>query len=111
MAATAAGVATRAALDGYRLAWQSAGRTPEPWLGPSLEEELATLASEGARRVLVAPIGFVSDHTEVLYDLDVQARKAADALGMRLARTDSLNDAPRFIAVLVALVRAARRTV
>ena len=111
VAATAAGVARRAALDAYRLAWQSAGRTPEPWLGPSLEEELAALAAKGARHVLAAPIGFVSDHTEVLYDIDVQARKAADALGMRLSRTESLNDAPRFIAVLADLVRAARRTV
>jgi ferrochelatase len=108
VAATAAGVARRAGLDGYRLAWQSAGRTNEPWLAPTLEEELATLAGEGARRVLAAPVSFVCDHTEVLFDIDVQARAAAAKLGLRLARTESLNDSARFIAALRDLVHAAR---
>jgi protoporphyrin/coproporphyrin ferrochelatase len=108
VAATTAGVAKRAGLDSFRLAWQSAGRTGEPWLGPTLEEELAALAAQGARRVLAAPIGFVADHTEVLFDIDVQARKAAAALGVRLDRTESLNDSPRFIAALADLVRARR---
>jgi ferrochelatase len=108
VAATAAGVARRTGLEGYRLAWQSAGRTPEPWLGPALEEEIAARATGGARRVLVAPIGFVADHTEVLFDIDVQARAAARALGVQLRRTESLNDSPRFIAALCDLVRAAR---
>jgi protoporphyrin/coproporphyrin ferrochelatase len=105
---TAAGVAARAGVARYRLAWQSAGRTAEPWLTPTLEQELAALAQERARDVVVAPIGFVSDHTEVLFDIDVQARAAAEALGLRLRRTESLNDAPRFIAALADLVRAAR---
>ncbi len=109
VAATARGVALRAGLDDFRLAWQSAGRTPEPWLGPTLEEELAVLAGAGARRVLAAPIGFVADHTEVLFDIDVQAKEAARALGIRLQRTASLNDSPRFISVLADLVRRARR--
>ncbi|HVR70471.1 MAG TPA: ferrochelatase [Vicinamibacteria bacterium] len=108
VSATARGVALRAGLDDFRLAWQSAGRTNEPWLGPTLEEELRTLAAVGARRVLVAPIGFVADHTEVLFDIDVQAREAARALGIRLQRTASLNDSPRFIATLADLVRRAR---
>ena len=107
--ATARGVALRAGLDDLRLAWQSAGRTNEPWLGPTLEEELGALAAVGARRVLVAPIGFVADHTEVLFDIDVQAREAARAAGIRLQRTASLNDSPRFIATLADLVRRARR--
>jgi ferrochelatase len=107
--ATARGVALRAGLDDLRLAWQSAGRTNEPWLGPTLGEELGALAAVGARRVLVAPIGFVADHTEILFDIDVQAREAARAAGIRLQRTASLNDSPRFIATLADLVRGARR--
>jgi ferrochelatase len=106
--ATAEGVARRAGLAGWRLAWQSAGRTAEPWLEPTLEQELRTVAGAGARRVLVAPVGFVADHTEVLFDIDVQARAAAEALGLRLERTESLNDSPRFVAALADLVRAAR---
>ena len=105
---TAAGVAARAGLASYEQAWQSAGRTEEPWLTPSLEERLAALAGQGARRVLVVPIGFVCDHTEVLFDIDVQARAAAEALGIGLVRTESLNDSPRFVAALADLVRAAR---
>ena len=107
-AATAEGVARRAGLEAFRLAWQSAGRTPEPWLGPTLEEELAALARQGARHVLAVPIGFVSDHTEVLFDIDIKARAAGAALGLRLERTHSLNDSPRFIAALADLVRTAR---
>jgi ferrochelatase len=66
VAATAAAVAARAGLPRFRLAYQSAGRTPEPWIGPALEEALDELAREGVAEVVVAPIGFVSDHTEVL---------------------------------------------
>lgn len=108
VAATAEGVARRAGLASFSLAWQSAGRTGEPWLGPTLEEELAALAARGARSVLAAPIGFVADHTEVLFDLDVQARAAARALGVALERTESLNDSPRLIAALADVVRRAR---
>jgi ferrochelatase len=107
VASTAEGVARRTDLPAWRRAWQSAGRTPEPWLSPSLEEELAMLAKEGARQVLVAPIGFVADHTEILFDIDVQAAEAARKLGLQLARTESLNDSPRFIAALADLVRGA----
>ena len=107
VAATARGVAARAGLAGYALAYQSAGRTPEPWLGPSLEEALALAAREGARRALVAPIGFVCDHTEILFDVDVQAAGAARRLGLVLGRTASLNTSPAFIRALAALVRSA----
>lgn len=103
--ATASGVAARAGLSGYEQAWQSAGRTPEPWLGPSLEERLQALAAQGRTDVLVAPIGFVCDHTEVLYDIDVQAREFARAKGIRLRRTESLNTSPSFIRALAAVVR------
>lgn len=102
---TAAGVAGRARLAEYHQAWQSAGRTPEPWLGPSLEERLTELAAEGKKSVLVAPIGFVCDHTEVLFDIDVQAREFARAKGMSLRRTESLNTSPAFIRALAAVVR------
>jgi ferrochelatase len=106
VAATARGVAARAGVDGYALAYQSAGRTPEPWLGPSLEEALAGCAAAGARRVLVAPIGFVCDHTEVLFDIDVQAAQAARRLGLALGRIPSLNTAPAFVRALADVVRS-----
>jgi ferrochelatase len=106
VAATAKGVAERAGVGEYLRAYQSAGRTPEPWLGPSLEEALATAAGEGARRVLVAPIGFVCDHTEILFDVDVQAAQAARRLGLLLGRTESLNVSPAFIRALADLVGA-----
>jgi len=108
VAATAGGVAARAGLARYRQAYQSAGRTPEPWIGPSLEAVLGELAAENARRVLVAPIGFVCDHTEVLFDVDVQARSFARSRGLTLGRTESLNTSPTFIRALAALVRAHR---
>jgi len=107
VAATAAAVAARAGLAGYHLAWQSAGRTAEEWLTPSLEQRLAELATAGHRRVLVVPVGFVSDHTEVLYDIDIQARHFARERGLELVRTESLNTSPRFIAALADLVRTA----
>jgi ferrochelatase len=105
VAATARGVAQRAGLARPRQAYQSAGRTPEPWLGPSLEAALGALADEGARRVLVVPIGFVCDHTEILFDIDVQARSFAHGRGLTLGRTESLNTSPAFIRALADLVR------
>jgi ferrochelatase len=107
VAETAAGVAARSGLGAFEQAWQSAGRTAEPWLGPSLEEKLAALADAGRARVLVAPIGFVCDHTEILYDVDVQARAAARARGLALRRTESLNTSPSFIGALAGVVRRA----
>ena len=107
VAATAALVAARAGLPRFRLAWQSAGRTPEPWIVPALEETVAELAREGVTEVVVAPIGFVSDHTEVLYDIDVAAADAARRLGMNLSRTVSLNTSPTFIRALADVVRSA----
>ncbi|HEY7410534.1 MAG TPA: ferrochelatase [Vicinamibacteria bacterium] len=103
---TAAGVARRAAVSGYRIAYQSAGRTPEPWLGPELEAVLEDLARQGARSALVVPIGFVCDHTEILFDLDVKARSFASERGLEMGRTESLNTAPAFIRALGDLVRA-----
>jgi ferrochelatase len=104
---TAVGVAAAAGLDGYEQAWQSAGRTEEPWLRPTLEERLEELGAQGRRRVLVAPIGFVCDHTEVLYDIDRQARDFARAQGIELRRTRSLNTSPTFIRALADVVARA----
>jgi ferrochelatase len=82
-----------AAWAGWSLAWQSAGRTPEPWRGPDILQVIAELGATGkAAAVLVCPQGFTSDHLEVLYDLDIEARAAATEAGLAFARTRSLND-------------------
>jgi len=104
--ATARGVAERAGLREYDIAYQSAGRTPEPWIGPDLGEWVTARAQAGTRRFLVVPIGFVCDHTEILYDIDIQAAAAARASGASLRRTESLNTSPVFVAALEAIVRA-----
>jgi ferrochelatase len=91
---TAEAVATTAGVERWRVGWQSAGRTPEPWIGPDVLEVLDELAKDGAEGVLVCPAGFTSDHLEVLYDLDVEARRRAGELGLAFARTASLNDDP-----------------
>jgi len=94
-----------------RMAYQSVGRTEEPWLGPSLEDTLEELAEAGEEAVLVVPFGFISDHLEILYDLDIEAKGQAAALGMLLERTESLNTDPRFIDAMASVVRAAVRPV
>jgi ferrochelatase len=105
VAATAAGVAARAGVRSSHLAYQSAGRTPEPWIGPDVGDLVREHAGRGARAFLVAPVGFVCDHTEILFDIDIQARAAADSCGATLRRTESLNTSPGFIAMLEDLVR------
>jgi len=97
-------VAERAGLDGWSFAFQSASPTREPWLGPDILDELGRLHEAGVRSVLVAPVGFVSDHLEILWDLDVEARERAAVLGLQLERIESLNDDPAFIRALAALV-------
>ena len=106
VAATARAVASRARLSSYRRAYQSAGRTPEPWLGPELGAVIEEQAARGARRFLIVPIGFVCDHTEILFDIDVQAMAVAEKCGAGLRRTESLNTLPTFIALLEDLVRS-----
>jgi protoporphyrin/coproporphyrin ferrochelatase len=98
-------VAERAGLPDWSFAFQSASSTGERWLGPDILEELDTLAANGVRRVLVCPVGFVSDHLEILWDLDVEARERAAELGLELERIESLNDDPAFIRVLAGVVR------
>ena len=101
-------VAESAGLVRWEVAWQSAGRTPEPWLGPDIRDVVRRLAgSGGAKGVVVCPIGFVTDHLEVLYDLDVELAAVAAEVGLPLARTASLNDDPRFIDILADVVMAA----
>jgi len=90
-----------------RMAWQSAGRTDEAWLGPSLEEVLGEIGRAGEKAVLVVPFGFVSDHLEILYDVDIEARALASERGLHLERTDSPNTDPRFIDAMAAAVRSA----
>jgi ferrochelatase len=102
-------VAERAGLERWSFAFQSASATGEPWLGPDIVEELDAVHARGVESVLVCPIGFVSDHLEILWDLDVEARGRAAELGLELARIESLNDDPAFIAALAALVRQALR--
>ncbi len=105
--ATAEAVCERAGVDRWRLAWQSAGRTPEPWIGPNLLDVIRALPAGGAKAVVVCPAGFTSDHLEVLYDIDVEARRVAEEVGLTLVRTASLNDDPRFLATLAQVVNEA----
>jgi ferrochelatase len=102
---TARGVAAQAGIPSYQRAYQSAGRTPEPWIGPDLSDLLRERAARGVRRFLIVPIGFVCDHTEILFDIDVQASQTAAACGVALRRTESLNTSPTFIRLLEALAR------
>jgi ferrochelatase len=95
-------------LADWSFAFQSASTTGEPWLGPDILEELDTLAANGVQRVLVCPVGFVSDHLEIFWDLDIEAREKAVGLGLELERIESLNDDPAFIRALAALVRERR---
>lgn len=91
----------------WRVAWQSAGRTAEPWIGPDILDVIRRLPTEGFGAVVVCPIGFVSDHLEVLFDLDVEARGVAEGAGLAFGRTASLNDDPGFVEILARVVRTA----
>jgi len=109
--ATARLVAQAAGLSGERWSWsyQSAGKSPEPWLGPQLEDYIPTLAAKGIRNVLSVPVGFISDHVEILFDIDVEAQKAARSSGVRLERPPAVNDNPKFLASLAAIVQSAAK--
>jgi ferrochelatase len=102
---TAAAVAARAGVAHWMLAFQSAGRTADVWLGPDVQEVIRQLYDGGARSVAVCAVGFVSDHLEVLYDLDIEARALCDALGVQYVRAGSLNDHPLLIEALADLVQ------
>lgn len=108
--ATATAVAEAVGLgewSNWAIAWQSAGRTPEPWIGPDILEVIGDLAaSEAADGVIVSACGFVADHLEVLYDLDIEARQHAESRGLAFDRTACVNDDPAVIDALAARVIA-----
>lgn len=93
----------------HRFAYQSAGRTGEPWLGPDVAATVEALAAEGHRTLLVVPIGFTCEHVEVLYDVDIELRDHARGLGLHLERIDMVNDHPAMIAGLAETVRETAR--
>ena len=108
LSAAAERVAGRLRHTRWSLAYQSRSGSPrEPWLEPDIGEVIRSFASDGERDVVVVPVGFVCDHVEVLYDLDVEARAAAEARGVRLHRAQAVNDHPKFIALLADLVTRA----
>ncbi|HET9111328.1 MAG TPA: ferrochelatase, partial [Ktedonobacterales bacterium] len=90
-------------------AYQSAGRTPEPWLGPSLLEAISELGASGVRSALVCPIGFVADNLEILYDIDIESREFAASHGIHLERTAMPNADPLLIEALANVVRQTTR--
>lgn len=93
-------------LTRWTFSYQSAGRTPDPWLGPDIVDTVNALADDGACSILVAPVGFISDHLEIFYDIDFEAKRAAEARDVDLKRTESLNASPDFVTGLAQLVRA-----
>ncbi len=101
-------VATRLEHKRWSIAYQSRSGGPrDPWLEPDVGEVIRSLAADGEQDVVAVPIGFVCDHVEVLYDLDIAARATADRHGIRLHRASALNDHPKFIDLLLDLVRRA----
>lgn len=102
---TSEAIAQKLRLTNWQFAWQSAGQTGEPWLGPDVLEKIQTLhETADVSRVLVCPIGFVSDHLEVLYDLDVETQAFAAQRGIHFERTRMLNDDPQYMAVLADVI-------
>jgi protoporphyrin/coproporphyrin ferrochelatase len=93
-------------LKDYKMAFQSQGMTSEPWIGPTVESLIDEFAGQGCRQVLLAPIGFVSDHVEVLYDIDVTFREYGQEKGVYVVRPESLNASPVFIRCLASIVSA-----
>jgi ferrochelatase len=104
---TARLVAEKAGVEDWSFSFQSESPTGEPWLGPDILDHLESLAADGVRGVLVAPIGFVADHLEIRWDLDVEAAEKALELDLELERIELPNADPAFIAVLAGLVRRA----
>ena len=101
---TADAVATRVGLSKWSVGWQSAGRTPEPWLGPDVLEIVRNCADHRSPGLVICPCGFVADHLEVAYDLDIEAATVAREVGLAFARTATMGTAPNVIAALAQLV-------
>ena len=91
----------------WRLCYQSAGARPGTWLGPSLEEEVRSAAADGVREVTAVPFGFVADHVEILFDIDIELRELGESLGVTVSRTPSLGTHPELIAALADRVQDA----
>jgi ferrochelatase len=110
---TAALLAARLGLrDGrWMFSYQSAAKTGVPWLGPQIEDLVADLAARGERNLLIAPIGFIADHVEVLYDIDIGVQEIAHAAGVRVERPPMLNASPALVQTLAAIVQGARARV
>ena len=108
---TANAVAVRADLSDDRWSWSymSAGKSPEPWMGPDLLEHLDALHVQGVKAVLCVPVGFVAEHVEVLYDVDIEAQRRAKEIGIRLERPPSLGDDPGLIRAMAEAVTAQAR--
>ncbi len=103
-------VAAQAGSEQYRLAYQSrSGNLSEPWLEPDIDEVVRDEARRGTRDLLVVPLGFLCDHVEVLYDLDIKARKIADAVGVNFVRAQTVNDHPAFVRMMAAVIRQHER--
>ena len=104
---TSSAVAAAAGIESWSFSFQSESPTGEPWLGPDILDHLAALHADGVEHVLVCPVGFVSDHLEIRWDLDVEAQEKAAALGMRLERIEMPNADPAFIRTLASIVKRA----
>src|SRR5579884_1911498 len=100
-------VAEAAGVDDWSFSFQSESPTGEPWLGPDILDHLDDLHARGVEHVLVCPVGFVSDHLEIRWDIDTEAQEKARELGLRLQRIEMPNAEPRFVSVLASIVRAA----
>ena len=100
LAESAAAVAQTAGIESWSFAYQSAAKTGTPWLGPDILETIEQIAREGGRNVLVVPFGFVCDHLEILFDIDIAATRVAEDHGVRLARIEMPNDSPEFVEAL-----------
>ncbi len=98
-------VAAAAGLDSWSFSFQSESPTGEPWLGPDILDHLESLQRQGVESVLICPVGFVSDHLEIRWDLDVEAQEKAAALGLRLERIEMPNADPQFVRTLAEIVR------
>ena len=104
---TARLVADTAGVEDWSFSFQSESPTGEPWLGPDILDHLAALSSQGIENVLICPVGFVSDHLEIRWDIDTEAQDKARELGLQLERIEMPNDDPRFVRVLADIVRGA----
>ncbi|BCJ86887.1 ferrochelatase [Effusibacillus dendaii] len=105
LTATASALAERIEQKRWSFAWQSAGRTADPWLGPDVLDVLRELKEQGVRNVIISAIGFVADHLEVLYDIDIECQGLAKELGIKLLRTAMFNADADFLQTLASVVR------